>query len=368
MKNKQKFLYIALGVIVLIAIVGIKNSSFLQGKMFRFDNKKPLITNDVDVKNLSQQTRTDNGIETILNENKIKNDLKNIWGVSTRTKTEVFCPGKKGYDPNNDYDNNQHGVKIDINGIEVVFTVPNEVSLESDEVKGGIMLMKIFLPKVQEYFGPYPCDHLTISKFFGDKDSTGGPAKIRLFSAEFAYDPPAPVLNKYYLLFHELMHSYYYEKFPMWLQEGVPRTLPYNPGLKELSDLIDWELVDGEKLDYQKYYNKEARFEDNMKTWDIMIENDENAITYYNNLCELNDKGTEKFWGNTLLLDLMIKFGEKPVMDTLRIIYEKWLYTGETPKEQDFYDAFLYYVSQNNKSAVDQYSKAKTLLKTKLCL
>jgi len=150
MKNKRKFLYIALGVIVLATIVSVKNSSFLQGKMFRFDEKRILDTQQIDLKKSSQKTRLDNSIlESVLEEQTTKSTLQDIWGARAINKipTDIQdCP-TSDLEPEVFYADTLKSEDLQIlkkykkSNVEIIVISPKNVSTIAPEIKGGFVLI-----------------------------------------------------------------------------------------------------------------------------------------------------------------------------------------------------------------------------------
>ena len=375
MKNKRKFLYIALGVIVLATIVSVKNSSFLQGKMFRFDEKRILDTQQIDLKKSSQKTRLDNSIlESVLEEQTTKSTLQDIWGARAINKipTDIQdCP-TSDLEPEVFYADTLKSEDLQIlkkykkSNVEIIVISPKNVSTIAPEIKGGFVLIDTWLDWVTKNIHSYPCNRIVI--FTHENYAAGGPEQLGIggFGG----------VNNYWLVWHELTHSYFNSQSTeaVWLIEGPSTAMP-TIMIQNLINKIKWNdkdfpYVPDVEIDgiNNQFKNLTTEGWSDYKSGKIYLEK---------NACNLNppsQSGDQDYkdnsnWGRVFILDLAIQFGSETIIDTLSTIYAKYRYTGlEKITDKDFYDAFLYLVAKNNKTAVNKYDKAKNLLKEKLCL
>lgn len=375
MKNKQKFLYIALGVVVLIAIVGIKNSSFLQGKMYRFDEKRILDTQQIDLKESSQKTRLDNSnLESILEEQTTKSTLQEIWGtraINKKSSDIQDCPTSE-LDPEIFYaevlknEDLQILKKYKNSNVEIIVISPKNISTTTPEIKGGLELIDTWFGWVTKNIYSYPCNKIVI--FTHENYAAGSPGQLGIggFGG----------VNNYWLIWHELTHSYFNSQSAeaVWLIEGPSTAMP-TIIIENLINEIKWN-------DKNFPYIPDIEIDGisnqlTSLTTEAWSQYEDGKIYLEKNSCDLKESSTSgdqdyldnSSWGRVFILDLAKQFGSETVIETLSTIYAKYKYTGLTKiTDKDFYAAFLHFVAQNNKTAVDQYSKAKMLLETKLCL
>lgn len=313
-------------------------------------------------------------LETFLtpyDDNKYKNfsydDLKALWNIDVNkaTRADVVClwdlsfeDALRNYKFN--YDPEGTGYELSLSGINVRLFLPKGVTSEDPVIKGGIALTEAWLENIQQYYGPYPCPQLTILPY--ENAANGGPGFLNIGGHQG--------FNEYFLIWHELTHSYFGSDSAssLWAREGVSDAMPTI--IFELAyDSIPWNKTDFSRTpllqdgtletvhahfasldDAKVYYEKNACNLKEVKIWP-------EDYTYYKENAD---------WGRMFLFELMTKFGKKPVSNTLRAVYEKYRYSNLTKfTDEDFYNAFLYYMSTQSGPLFDE---AEQLLKTKLCL
>ena len=310
--------------------------------------------------------------------NPIGADLYELWGIDTSKNKQLENSGCqtdeavgqiiKQYTTNDSY----QPVEDKIEGVEVIFLIPDNLTVADPTIKGGMILTKSWLKYAQKYFGPYPCKKLYILTYgSGPGGAGGGPGSVYIGGFGGFNDP--------YLLPHELTHSYFYggvTSQAAWLWEG-PSSVIFFLMLDDIYNEILWNIIDfpwipSDPLTTNVLLNS---FKEN--TTPGWSKYDTGKVYLEKNACDLEKEDENNFetthevngsWGKLLLIDLTLKFGKQNTIDSLHAVYEKYRYTGEKITDVDFYKAFLFYVAKKDKEmSTNLYNEAKQLLDEKLC-
>lgn len=285
-------------------------------------------------------------------------DLVEIWGLDvTKEKSKISCPEFTNSMQDGRSGTYLKGIPKTESGVNVMYFIPNDLTEKDSVVKGGMHLTGQWLKKIQNYFGEYPCSNLQI---ISHQDyAAGGPGSLGI-GGESGF-------NHYWLLWHELTHSYFgtHSSKALWLREGVSSSIPAFI-LEDIHDQIEWPKDGKPNLEGDGI---NGSYEGFMKP--NYYAYDEGQVYREKNACDLVEPSdTNKAykdnsnWGRVFLFDLGLKYGKEPVIDALHAVYLKYRLSDKLITDEDFYDAFLYYMSKNGSG---KHQKAKAFLDTKLC-
>lgn len=311
--------------------------------------------------------------------NPIGTDLYELWGINTSKNKLLENSGCEIADKVDQIikqyttTSNYQSVEDNIEGVKVIFLIPNNLTVADPTIKGGISITKSWLKYAQKYFGQFPCKILyTLTYGSGSGGAGGSPGSIYIGGFGGFNDP--------YLLSHELTHSYFWggqTSETAWLAEG-PSSAIFLLMLDDIYDEISWNTTDFPWIPPDPSTSNVLLNSFNEYTIPGWAKYDKGKVYLEKNACDLEKENENNFdttheinasWGNLLLIDLALKFGKQNVIDSLRAVYEKYRYTNEKIIDEDFYKAFLYYVAKKDKEKLvaDSYAKAKQLLDIKLC-
>lgn len=287
-------------------------------------------------------------------------DLNQLWGIAPNQDgvKDITC---KEFNPESEeYYSNQLAYNIYphfFSGINTYFLVPNSISSEDPFLKAGFLLVENWLTKAQEYFGQYPCKTLTVEGFY--PGSFGSPGGINI-GADGG-------INHYWLMWHELTHSYFgtHSANALWLREGASDAVPFFI----VKDLFGDKFWSDSSAEFAFGGPTENEFNLQSDIWYITNQIEFGNAYLVKNSCDLvPNQGVDdnylinSYWGRIFLEDLGLKFGTKSVIQGLNLVYAKYRVTGEEITNKDFYDAFLYSFQGSEK-----YNEAKELVDQKLC-
>ncbi|OGH70160.1 MAG: hypothetical protein A2754_00645 [Candidatus Magasanikbacteria bacterium RIFCSPHIGHO2_01_FULL_47_8] len=293
-------------------------------------------------------------------------DLFDIWQIdSTKVKkTSVSCAGF-----NQAREKLSHTlVTRSIEGVIVNFYLPNPNFESTPLFKAGEKLVQVWLQEAQAYFGPYPCPDLNI---FTPENFAGGTPGYLGIGGNGGF-------NYYWLLWHELTHSYFgtHSAKALWLREGASNVVP-SFMIETRQDLYlgktqsDWtkegfglapptQAADGVAEQFKIFSDPK-----NGVYQDFQVYFKKNACDLQEPLGQAAEQAYKdnSNWGRMFLFDLAVRFGKEPVKNALKAVYEKYRYTNLTKiSDRDFYDALLYHIDKK------QTIQAKQFLAKKLCI
>lgn len=310
--------------------------------------------------------------------NPIGADLYELWGIDTSKNKQLENSGCETDDKVDQIIqqyitvNNYQSIEEQIEGVKVIFLIPNNLTIADPTIKGGIILTKSWLKYAQKYFGKFPCKKLYILTY-GSGPGGAGASPGSVYIGGFGG------FNDLYLLFHELTHSYFWgsqTSQTAWLAEG-PSSAIFLLMLSDIYNEISWNITDFPWMPPNPstanvFLNS---FNDYFTPGSLKYEN--GKVYLEKNSCNLEEENENNFettheingsWGKLLLVDLAIKFGKQTVIDALHAVYEKYRYTNEKITDMDFYKAFLYYMAKKDKEmSTNLYVEAKQFLDVKLC-
>jgi len=272
-----------------------------------------------------------------------ENALLDVFGIDqVEMKPEKYC--LSFFDPEQYYFNiSKENIYFTVSGTQVYLWVLEPNNERVKIANQGKMLIQTYVPLLEEYFGNYPCNNLSIVSFDDFAGSVPG----------LIYIGGNQGINQPWLLGHELTHSYFHTNMgPQWLAEGAADSIPEILA-DESKDIlvsegltIDW---DGSALENDYVYNL---------PWDLKKFGD-----FDKPLCELEGNYTASSnAGRYFIIEyLYLKIGKENILNALRLVYEKYRYTTEKIDYNDFCKAVLYFTPQEQKEEIKGY------LNNKLC-
>jgi uncharacterized protein (UPF0333 family) len=297
-----------------------------------------------------------------------KNDLIQIWGTEIEpTMTDIYCPTVTDNYLKKFTDQDLNIIKKKLNDTNVYFIVTGKYNEETSIIKNGINLTEKWLELSENYFGEYPCTDLIVKTYLKESNSTG-PGFATVLADEIGEG-----FNYYWLLWHELTHSFFgtHSTQSLWLREGPSHVLPLIM-IEETCNDKSWDFSDWNTAKNNCAYYLETESVQNSFAYPGKKEKE-----FYNskNACELSEpNGTDgnyqnnAAWGKIFLLDLSINTDKDTVIKTLNTIYKKYRYTNLSKiTDEDFYKAFTYFAKGKYGKNSEKYKTIEILLKTKLC-
>lgn len=313
--------------------------------------------------------------ERVIKEKSWKSELKEIFGekIIGNMANIPTCDTEESYDQIIQYATQKKEKilkKSNIHDVEVTIMSPNDKSLNTPEIIGGNILVEEWLNYVTKNIEKYPCDKLVIETH--QNIAAGGPGSLVIggFGG----------INHYWLLWHELTHSYFgtHSSEALWLREGASNALPAIM-LEDggLIDKISWNETNFASVPTIANHGIKNLF--TSMTTPGWAGYKQGKVYLEKKACELKEPtGSEKqnyyiensAWGQAFLLDLSVRFDSKNVVSALKAVYGKYRYSNLAKiTNKDFRDAFVYYVSKNDKTrAFKKPLMAKQFIAERLCL
>ncbi len=216
----------------------------------------------------------------------------------------------------------------------------------------GIAILKRSLPILESYLGPYPCDELFIDAF--QNEAEGSPGLITIGGADG--------LDNWWLLNHELTHSYFHNYvFQSWFNEGAAGTIPYSNIFDQIaSGSVTKEAAFG--LDRHpffslvNYLSRKTLAEGSLTREQMKA----NGVTPATPLCQAEDSYiVGSGLGNNFMQTMIVKIGRRNYLRAMAALYLKYRVTRVAVSYDDVYRAFAAFTPEGSLNSVRSYLAAK---------
>ncbi len=262
------------------------------------------------------------------------NALQDVFSITELKEYPFNCATpdyiKKWY--YTDLNINTEEISFEARGVDVTIFVPEPNTEKLDLANQGKIILESYLPKIQDYFGPYPCDNLIVQAY--SDAALGSPGSI-IIGGDGG-------LNHPWLLGHELIHSYFFTGvYPEWFTEGPSSTVPFillddSRNTLESAGIGNTDLIILD--DYKSGINTK------------LLDMDFNRP-----VCELSGMKSS-YAGRYLILEyLYFNIGKENLLNIIRLAWEKYKYTNKKVNNADFCKAALYFTPEEQKEKVKEY-------------